>query len=63
MVMEETPEYESRSAGAVERATQKKHGQFRAMKDKLESRYSQIIGGERPRIPWLLAHASDTVTR
>ena len=38
-------------------------GQFRTMKDRLESRYNQRIGGEHPRVPWLMAHASDTINR
>ena len=63
LVLEESPEYESRSNGEVERAIQTIQGQFRAMKDRLESRYNQRIGGEHPCVPWLMAHASDTVNR
>jgi len=63
LVMEDPPEYESRSTGGVERATQMIRGQFRTIKDISESRYCQRIGGERPCVPWLLAHASDIATR
>ena len=63
IVMEESPEYESRSNGEVERAIQTVQGQIRTMKDRLESRYGQRISGEHPCIPWLIAHASDTVSR
>ena len=63
VVMEESPEYESRSNGEVERAIQTIQGQFRAMKDRLESRYNQRINGDHPCLPWLIAHASDTVNR
>jgi hypothetical protein len=63
LVLEESPEYESRSNGEVERAIQTIKGQFRTMKDRLESRYNQRIGDEHPCIPWLMAHASDTVNR
>ena len=63
IVMEESPEYESKSNGEVERATQVIQGQFRAMKDRLESRYKQRIGGEHPCVPWLIAHSSDIVNR
>ena len=63
LVLEESPECESRSDGEVERAIQKNQGQFRTMKDRLESRYSQRVEGERPCVPWLVAHASDTVNR
>ena len=63
IVMEESPEHESKSNGEVERAIQVIQGQFRTMKDRLESRYRQRISGEHPCIPWLIAHASDTVNR
>ena len=52
VVLEESPEYESKSNGEVERAIQMVQGQFRTMKDRLESRYNQRIGGEHPCIPW-----------
>ena len=61
IVMEESPDYESRSNGEVEKAIQMAQGQFRTMKDRLESRYGQRIGGEHPCIPWLIAHSSDTI--
>ena len=51
IVMEESPEYESKSNGEVERAIQTVQGQLRAMKDRLESRYNQRIGGEHPCVP------------
>ena len=59
--MEESPEYESKSNCEIERAIQVIQGQFRAMKDILESRYNQRIVGEHPCIPWLMAHSSDTI--
>ena len=63
LVLEESPEYESKSNGEVERAIQMVQGQFRTMKDRLESRYNQRIGGERPCVPWLIAHALGTINR
>ena len=63
VVLEESPEYESKSNGEIERAIQTIHGHLRAMKDRLESRYNQGISGEHPCLPWLVAHASDTVNR
>ena len=63
LVLEESPEYESKSNGEMERAIQMVQGQFRTLKDRLQSTYNQRIGGERPCIPWLMAHASDTVNR
>ena len=62
-VMEESPEYESKSNGEIERAIQTIQGQIRTMKDRLELRSGQRIGGEHPCLPWLIAHASDTVNR
>ena len=37
-------------------------GQIRAMKDALESRYGVRMDGEHNCIPWLIAHASDSIT-
>ena len=53
IVLEESPEYESKSNGEVEKAIQMVQGQFRTMKDRLESKYNQRIGGEHPCVPWL----------
>ena len=61
VVLEESPEDESKSSGEIERAIQTVQGQIRTMKDRLESRYGQRIAGEHLCLPWLIAHASDTV--
>jgi len=63
IMMEESPEYESKSNGEIERAIQTIQRQIRTMKDRLESRYGQRIGGQHPCIPWLIAHANDIVNR
>ena len=63
IVAEESPEYDSQANGEVERAIQMVQGQFRAMKDGLEARYGIRFDGEHPCMPWLIAHASDTLTR
>ena len=62
MMMEESPEYDSAGNGEVERAGQMVQGQFRTMKDGLESTYGVRFDGGHPCIPWLMAHASDTLT-
>ena len=48
VVLEESPEYESKSNGEIERAIQTVQGQIRTMKDRLEARYGQRIAGEHP---------------
>ena len=63
IVAEESPEYDSQANGEVERAIQMVQGQFRAMKDGLEARYGVRFDGEHACMPWLIAHASDTLTR
>ena len=63
IVMEESPGYDSQGNGEVERAVQMVPGQFRTMKDALESRYGVRFDGTHSCIPWLMAHASDIITR
>ena len=63
IMMEESPEYDSAGNGEVENAIQMVQGQFRTMKDGLESKYGVRFDGDHPCIPWLMAHASDTITR
>ena len=63
VVLEESPGYDSKANGEVERAVQMVQGQFRAMKDALETRSGVRVNGEHCCIPWLVAHASDTITR
>ena len=43
LVLEESPEYESKSNGEVEKAIQMIQGQIRTMKGRLEPRYKQRI--------------------
>ena len=63
IVNEESPVHESKSAGKCERAVQKVQEQFRAMKDGLETRLGERIQSGNPIIPWLVAHAADTINR
>ena len=63
IIMEESPGYDSKGNGEVERAIQMVQGQFRTMKDGLESRYGVRFDGDHQCVPWLMAHTSDTLTR
>ena len=63
IVLEESPGYDSKGNGEIEQAVQLVQGQFRAMKDALESRYGVRFDGDHNCIPWLVAHASDSITR
>ena len=63
VIDEESPEYDSQANGEVERAIQMVQGQFRAMKDSLETRYEVRFDGDHQCIPWLVSHASDSITR
>ena len=63
VVEEESPVYDSQANGEVEQAIQMVQGQVRAMKDGLESRYGVRIDGDHMCVPWLVAHASDSITR
>ena len=61
--MEESPGYDSKGNGEVERVVQMVQGQFRAMKDALEAMYGIRFDGDHTCMPWLVAHASDSLTR
>ena len=63
VIEEESPEYDSRANGEIERTCQSVQNQFRVMKDGLEARYGVRLNGEHNCIPWLMAHASDTINR
>ena len=63
IVMENPPVKESKSIGAVENAVQQVQGQFRALKDTLESRIGIRISGESAVVPWLVMHSARTLDR
>ena len=63
IVPEESPAYESKSNGEIEREIQAVQEQFRVMKDGLESRLGKRIPRGHVMIPWLVAHASDAMVR
>ena len=63
IVPEESPAYESKSNGEIEREIQNVQEQFRAMRDALETKVKERIPKGHKMIPWMVAHASDTLSR
>ena len=62
-MMEESPVYDSRSNGEVERAIRTVQGQIRAMKDALERRYAYELRPEDHIVPWMVQHAAAIISR
>ena len=63
IIMEESPAYEHRSNGEVERAIQTVQGQIRTLKSALESRYEWQMPPDSDILPWMVRHAGNTVNR
>ena len=63
IVLESSPVGESKSNGGAECAIQQVQGQFRAMKDSLETRIGTRIAEDSPVVPWLVLHAARTMNR
>ena len=63
IILEESPHSESKSNGVAENAVQQVQGQFRNMRDGLESRLGDRIQEDSPLTPWLIAHAARTINR
>ena len=63
MVLEESPVGEHQANGDIEGAIRQVQGQFRTMKDALETRYNERIKGDHNSIPWLFSHAASTINR
>ena len=57
LVMEEVPVGDHASNGSVENAVKNIQGQFRVLKDALESRLGVRIQGDHVVVPWLVMHA------
>ena len=60
--MEESPAYEHRSNGEVERTIQTVQGQVRTLKSGVESRYDTKLETECNLLPWMVRHAGNTIT-
>ena len=63
IVFEESPVGESKCNGVIENAIQQVQGQFRTVKDALESRIGERLGGDSVLIPWMVIHAARTINR
>ena len=63
IVLEEPPVHESQSNGAAENAILQVQGQFRVIKDALESRIGVRITGEATCVPWMVSHAAALINR
>jgi hypothetical protein len=63
IVMEEVPVADHQANGLVENAIKNVQGQFRVIKDALESRQGRRIDGEHPVVPWMVMHAASVVNR
>ncbi len=58
---EQPPAYESKSAGKHE--NERIEGQFRTLKDALETKIGEGVSADRPALHWLVAYASGTLNR
>ena len=63
MVMEESPTYEHQSNGRVERAIQRLQGQYRSLKDGLETRYRMKVTEDHMCLPWLMRYSAALMNR
>ena len=63
IMLEESPAYDSKSNGEVERAIQTVQGQVRTMKSALESRLSKRVDMNHPSLPWMVQHAGSLISR
>ena len=63
IVMEEVPVGDHQANGLVESAIKSVQGQFRVIKDALESRTNEKLHGEHPAVPWMVMHASSIRNR
>ena len=61
--MEEVPVADHQANGLVENAVKNVQGQFRVIKDALESRHGRRVDGEHPVVPWMVMHAASVVNR
>ena len=63
IVPEMSPVGESQSNGGAERAVRTMKGQFRTLKEALDSRYNDRIPANHAVLSWMPRHAAATVTR
>ena len=63
IVTEEVPVADHQANGMVENAIKNVQGQYRVIKDALESRQGRRIAGEHPVVPWMVMPAASVVNR
>ncbi len=63
IVLEAVPVVGHKASGLVENAAKNVQGQFRVIKDALESRHKRRIDGERPVVPCMLTHGASVINR
>ena len=63
MVLEETPVGEHQSNGRIEATIRQIQGVFRSIKDGLESKIGERIGGDHWIVPWIVRHAAAMMNR
>ena len=63
IVTEESPVGDHQANGAIENAVKQVQGQFRVLKDALESHYGKRFVEDDIVIPWLIMHAASVINR
>ena len=63
IVLEQVPVGDHQANGLVENAIKNAQGQFRVIKDALESRHGRRVEGDHPAVPWTMTHAASVVNR
>ena len=63
IILEEAPVGDHRANGLVENAVKNVQGQFRVLKDALESRHGRRLEGGHQAAPWLVMHAASVINR
>ena len=63
IIPEQPPAYDSKASGKGENAVQRIEGQFRTLKDALETRIGERLQHGHPAVEWLVMHSSDTLNR
>ncbi len=63
IVLEQTPVGGHQARVLVENAVKNVQGQFRVIKDALESRRQRRVEGEHPAVPWMAMHAASVINR
>ncbi len=63
ILLEEVPVGDHHARGLAEYAVKSAQGQFRVIKDALESRFGRRVDGERQVAPWMATHTASVVSR